>query len=194
MASTFTPRPRRQRKADRLLTPDASALEIRCDMALAPFDHAMTAAEQKWGIDRLPELVSVETAEKWGSAMAKLNAALAENNPDEVKARAGVCIRGLAALEAEALAAGHQPKSPDTWEYEYEGRIFAIIRDGRDHTAMGDLKGRRVYTMREVAIALNALDQGMLKAVKDAFEQAEIKSITKAAHDPVPVHDDEIPF
>ena len=187
-------RPRRQNKTDRLLTPDATAIEIRCDMMLAPFDHAMTAAEEKWGIDRLPELVSVEMAEKWGSAMAKLNAAIAESNPEEVKARVGVCIRGLAALEAEATAAGHNPKSPDVWEYEYEGRVFTILKEGRDHNLIGDLKDRRVYSMREVAIALNALDQGMLKCVKDAFENAEIKNISKIKSEPVVVHDDDLPF
>lgn len=186
--------PRRKRMTDRLLNPDATALEIRCDMMLAPFDHAMTAVERKWGIDRLPELVSVDTAEKWGSAMAKLNAAIAGCNPDEIKARVGVCIRGLAALEAEAIKNGHSPKSPEVWEYEYEGRVFSIIKDGRDHTAMGELQGRRIYTMREVAIALNALDQGMLKAVKDAFEQAEIKSITRITPETDDVLDGEIPF
>lgn len=185
--------PRRQRKADRLLNPDANALEIRCDMMLAPFDHAMNAMEEKWGIDRLPELVSVETAEKWGSAMGKLNAAIAESNPEDVKARVGVALRGLAALDAEALAAGHQPKSPDVWECEVNGRVFAVIREGRDHKAMGDLKGRRIYTMREVALALDAMDHGMLQAAKDAFEGAHITAIKKA---PKPVFDDEqeIPF
>lgn len=191
---THHPRhPRRQRKTDRLLTPDASVLEIRCDMMLAPFDHAMTAMEEKWGIDRLPELVSVETADKWGSAMGKLNAAIAESNPEDVKARVGVALRGLAALDAEALAAGHVPKSPDVWECEVNGRVFSVIKEGRDHKAMGDIKGRRIYTMREVALALDAMDHGMLRAAKDAFEGAHIISITKATK---PVFDDEqeIPF
>lgn len=187
-------RPRRFTLPDRLLHPDATALEYRCNMILAPFDHAMTAAEEKWGIDRLPELVSVETAERWGSAMAKLNAAASDGNAEELKARVGVCVRGLAALEAEAIAAGHQPKPAEVWEYEYEGRVFAVMKNPKDHKTLGpSFEGRRVYTMREVAIALNHLDQRLFAAVKDQFPDSKMVALKKA---PIPdfPEDDQIPF
>lgn len=162
-------------------------------MMLAPFDRAMNDAEEKWGIDRLPELVSIETAEKWGSAMAKLNAAISEANPDEIKARVGVCLRGLAALEAEAIAAGHQPKPAEVWEYEFEGRIFAVIKEGKDHKTLGPhFEGRRIYTMREVAIALNHLDQRLFAAVKDQFPDSKLIALRKAPAD-FPA-DEPIPF
>ncbi len=161
---------------------------------LAPFDHAMNAAEEKWGINRLPELVSVDTAEKWGSAMAKLNNAISDANPEEIKARAGVCLRGLAAMEAEAIAAGHQPKPADVWECEYEGRVFSVIKDGRDHKTLGDkFDGRRIYTMREVAIALNHLDKDLFAAVKDQFPNSKMTGIKKAPIPDFPENED-LPF
>lgn len=185
-------RPRRQFKADRLLCPDASANEMRCDMAVAPFDRACTEMDQKWGIDRLPELVSVTTAEKYGSAMAKLNAALQSADPDETAARAGVCIRGLAAMDTEAMAAGHKPMNPDVWEAEYNGRVFSIIRDIRDWQKVDLPNGRRVYSLREVAVALDALDRGVFEQIKDAIPEARIAAIK---HDPRPFDADaDVPF
>ncbi|MDT1061180.1 hypothetical protein RM190_04865 [Paracoccus sp. CPCC 101403] len=163
-------------------------------MMLAPFDHAMNASEEKWGVNRLPELVSVDMAEKWGSAMAKLNAAISEGNPEEIKARVGVCIRGLAAMEAEAIAHGHKPKPAEVWEYEYEGRVFAVMREGKDHKTLGDhFKGRRIYTMREVAIALNHLDKNLFAAVKDQFPDSNLVGIKKAPPVEFPEFE-EVPF
>lgn len=180
----------RQNKSDRLVSPGASADEIRCDMMLAPFDHACREADAKWGIDRLPELVSVETAEKWGSAMAKLNSAIEACNIEETKQRVAVCVRGLAALDAEATAAGHKPINPEVWEAEYNGRIFSVIRDGREWVKTELPKGRRIYTMHEVAVALDALDRGVFAEIKDAIPQATISAIKTAPAD----FSDDIPF
>ena len=47
---------------------------MMCDYALAPFDRRFREMDKKWGCDKLPELVSAETAAKWGSTMEKLNA------------------------------------------------------------------------------------------------------------------------
>ena len=73
-------RPKRQKKADRLLHSGQSQNQVMCDFALAPLDRLAIEMDRKWGIDVLPELVSVEMAQKYGSAMAKLNAAMKEKN------------------------------------------------------------------------------------------------------------------
>ena len=69
-------KPRRQRSADRVLHRDVTAVQIKCDFALAPFDRMANEMDHKWGIDRLVELVPADVAAKYGSAMAKLNQAI----------------------------------------------------------------------------------------------------------------------
>lgn len=191
MAAKRPPRMQRANKADRLVWPDATATEIRCDMMLAPFDRACGDMDRKWGIDRLPEMVSADTAEKWGSAMAKLNAAIQSGDIEETKARVGVCVRGLAKMDAEAIAAGHQPIDPEIWEAEYNGRVFSVIRNGRDWVKAPE--GRRVYSMREVAVALDAMDRGIFSELKDTIPGAKVVALRKIEND-IPPGGDDIPF
>ena len=70
----------RQKLEDRLISPSAaSPNEVACDLALGSLDRVAREMDRKWGVDRLPDLVSPEMAAKYGSAMGKLNAG--RNNP-----------------------------------------------------------------------------------------------------------------
>lgn len=183
-------KPRRRNMGDRLLNPDARQSEIRCDYAVAPFDRISRKMDAKWGIDRLPELVSVETAEKFGSAMAKLNAAIESDDPDQVKVRAEVCIRGMAAMNREAEAAGCQPADPHIWQAEFDGLKFGIIRDGAEWKAAKSKQPDLViFTMQEVAQALvyRANNFPGVQAVKEHFPSAEIASWRDATRDEDPI-------
>lgn len=192
-------RPKRQRKGDRLMSPDARADEIACDHALAPFDRLAAAMEQKWGIDKLPELVSPATAEKFGVTMANLNAALAASVPADVVACAESGIRGLNYMDAEATAAGHIPGDVDWLEFELEagegGEPFriAVLRDGRDWQAVKAKRPDLVpYSLREVAVALKAfLHSELLVETKKHFPKATVTKINppcdyKRGGDPIP--------
>ena len=185
--------PFRQRKHDRLITPGASANEIAADFAAAPFDKAMRDAERTWGIERLPELVAPATAAKFGKAMALLNDALNEGDADKAAAAAANCVRGIAAMDAEARAVGHQPISPDAWECEYDGHRFVVIRDTAEWPAVAAQRpGLSIYSLREVAVALHA-HKSALATVKQAFPGAELAAIRK----PTPLEEDledEIPW
>ena len=187
-------RPRRQKKGDRLLSPDARAEEVRVDHAVAPFDRAAREADQTWGVDRLPELVSPQTAEKYGSAIAKLNAAIDADDPELAAAKAAVCIRGLQAMDAEARAAGHKPTA-DYWEFDLDGFRLAIIRETGDWTVVTrerpDIEA--VYSMREVAVMLRDLKS--VHAIKAEFPGSTVqkispkslpKSFYQAGGDPLP--------
>ena len=177
-------RPTRQEKDDRILHKAATANEIRADLSLAPFDKAVREMDKRWGVDRLPELVSVESAEKWGKAMAGLNAAIDAQDPDKVKFWVEVCLRGLAAMDAEAVSLGRHVSDPDIWEYEYEGTTFGIIEDGREWpAAYAKRPGIAIHTMREVAIALHAHRNGLVDAVKLAFPGAEVKAVRRPKAD-----------
>jgi hypothetical protein len=184
-------RPTRQKKDDRILHKGATANEIKSDLALAPFDAAVREMDKRWGVDRLPELVSVESAAKWGKAMAGLNGAIDAQDPDKTKFWVEICLRGLTAMDAEAVALGRQVSDPDIWEYELDGTVFGIIADNREWpAAYAKRPGIAIFSMREVAVALQAHKNGLVSAVKLAFPGAEIKAIRRKPED----LEDEIDF
>jgi hypothetical protein len=177
-------RPTHQKKYDTLLHGQTTATQVRCDMVLAPFDKACREMDIRWGVDVLPELVSVESAAKWGKAMAGLNGAIDAQDPDKVKFWCEVCIRGLNAMDAEAVALGRQVSDPDIWEYELDGTVFGIIEDGREWpAAYAKRPGIAIHTMREVAVALHEHRNGLVNAVKLAFPGAEVKAVRRAPQD-----------
>jgi hypothetical protein len=154
----MTPRTsiKHRREGDRLLTPDGPPVLAACDYAVAPFDRAALDADRTWGQNRLPELVSPETAARYGSAIGKLNAAIRENDEAEVIARVHVCIRGLAAMDQEARQRGHKPLRPTYWQGEVNGRRCAIVREPGDWPVVArELPGVSIYTLDE---ALHALE------------------------------------
>ena len=182
-------RPPRRRKTDRLTSPGSTVEEQQCDMAYAPFDRAAIASEFKWGIDRLPSLVSPETAAVWGKTMANLNAALDANHPGDVIACVNSAIRGLEIMDAEATAAGHAPATGQhLFEYELEYDIesggdgepfrFAVIKDLAEWRTLKDARPDLViFSQREVAVALRSHLMAIPDAVRDAFPKAEVKNI-----------------
>lgn len=172
------PKPMRQRKEDRVIHQGATAAQIRCDVCLGPFDQAVREMDRKWGVDRLPEIVAPESAAKWGKAMAGLNDAINSEDSDKVKFWVEVCLRGLKAMDDEAIKSGHPISDPMIWEYQYEGQTYGIIEDGRHWpAAYAKRPGLVIFTMREAAIALHAHRNGLVEAVKLAFPGAEITGI-----------------
>lgn len=178
------PRPMRQRKEDRVIHQGATAAQIKCDMCLGPFDQAVREMDRKWGVDRLPEIVAPESAAKWGKAMAGLNDAINSEDADKVKFWVEVCLRGLKAMDDEAIKSGQPISDPMIWEYQYEGQTYGIIEDGRHWpAAYAKRPGLVIFTMREAAIALHAHRNGLVEAVKLAFPGAEISGIKNKGQD-----------
>lgn len=182
-------RPVRQKKSDRLLHGDKQPDQIMSDFALAPLDRLALDMDRKWGIDMLPELVSAETAMKYGSAMTKLNLALRENDPAMVRERAEIAMRGLVAMDKEAQSLGAQRASTDVWEVDVDGEVYGIMRDGRSwQTVKEQRPDLELVTLREVGIALQYWHQNrMVKSVKETFPDADFITTNKSL-------DDEIPF
>lgn len=176
---TSQPRPKRQRKSDRLLAPGATRQQIECDFAIAGFDEAARMMERKWGIDRLPAIVSAETAAKYGRAIGMLNEAIEAENVAEVIRIAAACQRALAVLDAEATEAGHQPVAAKFVQCEYDGAIFTIVQDIADLETYQKSENEIVFTAREFAVAMKALklDGGLVAAVKEQFPQAQLADI-----------------
>jgi hypothetical protein len=172
-------RPTRQRKADRMIHAGISQEEIQCDYALGPFDRMAFDMDKKWGVDMLVELVSPETAQKYGSAMAKLNAAIDAQDPAMVAARAAVCMRGMQAMDAEATAAGKQPASDDVWILAFNGKQVGLLKNGRAwQRVQAAHPNLQLVTENDVILALEALEAsklGQMKAmIEGSFPQAEV--------------------
>jgi len=189
-------RPRPQRLGDRLIGGNATKEQIACDHAVMPFDRMAIAMDDKWGIDRLPALVSPETAARYGSALGKLNDAIAAANPAEVAARAAVCVRGMQAMDAEAEAAGAPKSPPEIIEFEHDGKRIGIMTDTAWWPA---LKAQRpdltFYTLGDVGVALAFMQDHnpVIAEAKKHFPKAQVTAIrptSQLARD----LDDEIPF
>ena len=181
-------RPTHQKKHDQLIHGKTTAAQVRCDMALAPFDHACREMDRKWGVDRLQELVSVESADKWARAMVGLNEAINSEDADKVKFWVEICLRGIKAMDEEAVALGRSVSDPDIWEYELDGTVFGIIADGRDWpSAYAKRPGIAIFSMREVAVALQAHKNVVVNAAKLAFPGAEVVAIRQKKR-----HDDDL--
>lgn len=197
MTATKRP-PYRQKKADRLLTPgaDRSAEAVRCDYAVAPVDQRARQMDRKWGVDRLPELVSPVTAQKFGSALARLNAALDAADPDETLARAAVVIRGLDAMDAEAEAAGAPKASAHVIQAEVDGWRFGILTDAAFWPAAQDAHpGLTLFSLREIATILRAaqMHHPMIEEAKK-IGGAEIIDIKPRLDSAFWDHGDDIPL
>jgi len=179
---------------DRLLSPGASKNEIRCDYACAPYDEAALDMERKWGVNRLPGLVVPAMAEKFGRAIAHLNDCLNREAPEEAAAAAVNCVRGLHAMDAAAVAAGHKPADPEVWQVEFEGRTLVFVRDKRQWpAAQAAAPGATVYSLQEAAYALEKARPPTVADVQAAFPGAQITAVRQRS----PLEDDlqdSIPF
>jgi hypothetical protein len=175
-------KPRRQRSADRVLHRDVTAVQIKCDFALAGFDRMANAMDHKWGIDRLVELVPADVAAKYGSAMAKLNQAIDDQDPDEVAVRASVCIRGMQAMDQIATQAHGEPPTAQVWVVEADGYTFGLMRDPRAwQRAQEAYPKLELITEREMVLALTmyrrSIAKEMIDAAKAAFPGAEVTAV-----------------
>ena len=183
---------KRQKKSDRILHGSQSKDAIMCDYALAPVDRLAIEMDRKWGTDRLPELVSVSMSQKYGSAVAKMNAAVEAGDVEECRKRCEVVIRGLQAMDAEAERIGAQRASTDVWEVEIDGKLFGVMKDGRSwRTIKKQRPELELLTLREVGLAYSWFRDNwageLEKAAKQSFPGAEIVDIKgKLFDDPIP--------
>ena len=183
---------KRQKKSDRILHGSQSKDAIMCDYALAPVDRLVIEMDRKWGVDRLPELVSVSMSQKYGSAVAKMNAAVEAGDVEECRKRCEVVVRGLQAMDQEAERVGAEKACTDVWEVEIDGKLFGIMRDGRGWRAIKEQRPElELLTLREVALAYRYFREHSMgeleKAAKQSFPGAEMIDIKgKTFDDPIP--------
>jgi hypothetical protein len=172
-------RPQRQKSGDRMLAKHAREVEIRIDYAVAPLTKLTRDLDHFWGLDILTELVQPEMAEKFGGAVAKLNAAIEAQDVDEVVKWVGVCMRGSKAMHEAALASGAAPASDEAWLIQADDKQYALLKDGRAWQRFQDKHPDiEIVTERELILALRWYRESrvgrVMSEVKDHFPQAEV--------------------
>jgi len=167
---------RRTRRPDELTSPDLVGSET-AEMIYAAtrsLDRVAVGMEETWGVDRLPTLVGVEMASRFGQAKAKLDAAIAADDGPEVVRRAAVLERGWAAMDEAARRAGHKPIEVAAWVWHADdGTPHAFVRDVAEARAYAaQSPGVAVWTMAEIQRVAAAFKVGA--AIKTTFPAAEI--------------------
>jgi hypothetical protein len=139
--------------------------------ALRPFWRAEEKAAQKWGgIVRLQSLVSPELSARYGSAYAKLQAAIKAFDSQETAQLAGVCIRGLDALD-KAASESHESFEPRAVFIQHHGRSYVVAIDRADVAAIKAPDGVPVLSIQELLEARQIVLDGQIKAL-DAMQTA----------------------
>ena len=167
----------------------------RMQDALHEYDRAATAMEAKWGIDRLPWLVAEGLRGRFEAQMDKLNEAI--DRQHDVEHQVSVTLRGLAALEQAAIAAGHEPLSGDYWEAAMDdGKVLAITRNGYEAGKVAKEHRESLdYSVDEIAAIVSGWRKDKAGQVADIAKEmwpgAAVEKVRKRIEKEL---NDEIPF
>jgi hypothetical protein len=162
--------------------------------AILPLDRVATEMESYWGCDRLPSLVAPSTALRFGSAKAKLDAAITANDPGAVADRAVVLIKGWRVMDAEAKKAGHEALDPEVWTHTTgDGFRIAVARANADAVKAirtdPKMEGIPVFSLDEVARIVESMET--VTSAKKVWPEAVVRRISKKPDEPL---NDELPF
>lgn len=169
----------------------------RIQDALIKHDFVVSEYENKWGIDRLQELVSEELRERFYQQRVRLNTAIDANDGKQTQEEVEVMCRAYAALEKEAVAMGHEPLSGEYWETIMpDGRVLAVTKSFAEAGKVKrDNRELVVFSIQEIANILDARHKETVKfidEVKNKFDGAVVTSVEPVKQETL--IDDEIPF
>ena len=175
---------RGRRRPDKITAPETYGNPISDAIfhSVQTLDRVIVQMDEKWGVDRLPALVSAETAAKFGSAKAKLDAALERNDDVEVVRRCSVLARGYAAMDVEAERLGRETMKPQAWVWRDEdGNPHAFVRESAEAIAYSkNNPGVVIFSMGEISRLASIFQDKTDKIgamVKKSFPGAEISRI-----------------
>jgi len=182
-------------KPNRVYYAPSNGAMRRMQDALFKYDEVVSAIELKWGVDRLPWIVGTELRGRFEAQMDRLNKAIEDQR--DVEHQVEVTLRGVAALEAAAIAAGRQPLTGEYIEGRMpDGKPLAVVPNGYEAVKVKrENRDMMVFTVDEVGRVLaewlkEHQARNLVENVKDIFAGAEVESI-KA---PKEMLNDEIPF
>ena len=166
------------------------------EAALRVRDRTVLDYDARWGTDVLQTLVAPETAAKFARVRDRLDTAIRAGDVDTAVNTMAVEMRGLKAMEEEALAAGRKPLDPGRcWAFQLSDGTQALAvqtdDDARAAARSPRFKGWAIYSMREIGVILS--DRSLLGVIdaKKAFPDAKLEAIKPA---PDWKRGDEVPF
>ena len=171
--------------------PSQGAMRRQQD-ALHRYDDRVSEVERKWGVDRLVWVVGGNLRDRFEAQMDKLNAAI--DRMEDVEHQVDVTLRGVAALEQAAIAAGVQPLKGEWIEGKMpDGRVLAIVpNDYEVSRVKRDNREMLVYSVDEIGRLLAAWDESKtVDAVKAVFPGATVEKVKTKLEKEL---NDEIPF
>jgi hypothetical protein len=131
---------------------------------------ALVAMDEKWGVDRLRLLVSVDLRERFDRQRLKFNQALWHGQLPEVIEESNRMVTACSVLDKRATEAGASPPCQDYWEAATEdGTVIRVMRSRLAAPVIDEADTRRIitYTFDEVVNMLNGAFKfaGDVKAV-----------------------------
>ena len=161
--------------------------------AITELDICVSGYEKRWGVDRLPELVSTETQVKYWRQVDKLDEAINSDDADLVIKYALGMQRAYKAMEIEARERGHDELKGEWFECATkDGRVMIVAPTFEEsHKAARERPGCLVYAMQEIAAIICRDEAGRFaNAVKEVFPAATVEVVRQTKDD----LNDEIPF
>jgi len=170
---------------------EPTAKDFEINRWLQKLDEKAVEVRAKWGEGNLESLVSSELALKWDTQKRKLNAAIQAGSVEEVTQLVDGTIRGYDLLEKEALANGHKPNNPETWDFIHpeSKRKYRIVKTLTDARSASE-EGVCTYTLDEVARILES--KQLVAQVKEIFPDSNIEKVSQKDFDWK--EGDDIPF
>ena len=182
-----------QRGVSREFFRSSDRVSQKIQAAITELDICVSGFEKRWGIDRLQELVSAETQQKYWRQVDKLDAAIEANDADLVIKYAAGMMRAYTAMQSEARNRGHDELQGTWFECETpDGRVLIVAPSfAESHKAARERPDALVYSIDEVASIICKDKTGRFaNAVKEVFPVATVESVRQVKDD----LNDEIPF
>lgn len=152
------------------------------EAALRVRDRTVLDFDSRWGTDVLQTLVSAETASKFARVRDRLDAAIRVGDVDTAINTMAVEMRGLKAMEEEAIAAGRKPLDPGRcWAFKLadgtQGLLVQTDDDARAASRSPRFTGWAIYSIPEIAIIIS--DRSLLGVLdaKKLFPDAKLEAI-----------------
>lgn len=160
--------------------------------AIDRVDEVAVAMEAKWGVDRLPRLVSQEMAEAFHRQAEMFNTAIWQGTPADVVSQADRMINAWTALDAAASASEARTVAKERWEVSCTidgvSGVLAVCKTREDALAV-QRDGRHLHVVTLEAVARLIEQQPTLCKVFATFEDAAVIDIRKKCNER-PLDDD----
>ena len=136
-------------------------------------------ADQRWGLDRLAELVSEETRLRFWRQLMRCRDAYKARDVEAYRSACAGMRRAYDALEKEAESLGGKVLSVNVLEGQREdGSVFAVCEDPASAYAYGEMRPAcDCWTMEEIAVILQQEFFTQAVNIKRAMPGAEVLSV-----------------